>query len=281
MGKSYDLWMSNEFEKIVDGKVSTADIRVLLTKWAGDAYRELEEEREALEEPCLPGVEGAEPSRIYKAFLRTGCLVTRDGTQDDQIRPHREIKDKVMDDFQELLSKGWENWDGVVSDSESGDESGRDGDDDLEEHDEWNSEDVDDEEVDIDDDGEQEPILPGMVFQLPDDLEEEDEQTKIREVRACAHKDGDEENIRDFNLALRIAQQQSVVTAPEFTGARDDGYGVRRHAIYDALVAAHKARVGKAPGKAQGVKLWDQAGNDALVEGVSNDSSERRSKRIR
>jgi hypothetical protein len=60
----------------------------------------------------------------------------------------------------------------------------------------------------------------------------------------------------------------------------DDGYGARRHAIYDALVAEHKVCVGKAPGKAQGVKLWDQAGNDALVEGVSNDASERRSKRV-
>jgi hypothetical protein len=90
-----------------------------------------------------------------------------------------------------------------------------------------------------------------------------------------------EENIRDFNLALGIAQQQSVVAALDLTCARDDGYGARRHAIYDALVAEHKARVGKPPGKAQGVKLWDQAGNDALVEGASNDSSERRSKRIR
>jgi hypothetical protein len=280
MGESYDLWMSNEYEAIAEGKVSAANIRVLLTKWAGDAYRALEEEREALEVPWLAGVVGAEPSRFYKAFLRTGCLVTRDGTQDEEIRPHREIKGKVMDDFQSLLVDGWK---GGASDSESEsvDESDGDADVDLDDYEGWNSEDEDDEEVDIDGDGEQEPIPDGMVLQLPDDLEEEDEEAKIREARACAHKDGDEGQIRDFNLALRIAKQQSVVAAPEFKGARDSDYGARRHKLYDGLVAEHEARMKKPPTKAQVAAMWDQAGNDVLAEGVIEDSSNRRSKRVR
>jgi hypothetical protein len=90
-----------------------------------------------------------------------------------------------------------------------------------------------------------------------------------------------EENIRDLNLGLHIEQQQSVVASPEFTGVRDDGYGVRRHVIYDALVAEHKVHVRKSPGKDQGAILWDQTGNDFLVEGVNNDNSERDNKRVR
>jgi hypothetical protein len=84
----------------------------------------------------------------------------------------------------------------------------------------------------------------GMVLQLPDDLEEEDEEANIREARASAHKDGDEGQIRNFNLALRIAKQQSVVAAPEFKGARDScDYGARRHKLYDGLVADMSTRL--------------------------------------
>ena len=46
-----------------------------------------------------------EPNRFYKAFLRTGCLVTRNGSQDDEIRPHREIKGELMDRFRALIRR--------------------------------------------------------------------------------------------------------------------------------------------------------------------------------
>ena len=52
-----------------------------------------------------------ETTRFYKAFLRivpgTGyrCLVTRDGSQDDEIRPHREVKGELMDRFRALIRR--------------------------------------------------------------------------------------------------------------------------------------------------------------------------------
>jgi hypothetical protein len=49
-----------------------------------------------------------------------------------------------------------------------------------------------------------------MGLQLPDDIEMEDEQAQIHKAKAVVHKDGEEEEIRDFETALRIARQDSV-----------------------------------------------------------------------
>ena len=114
MGYYYDEWMASKFDDIASGTVSTEseERRILLTQWCGIAYRHLEEERKAKEVPWIaamlagPIPDGGpmpEPSRFFKAFLRTGCLVTSDGSEDEEIMPHREIKDKLWEEALHLL----------------------------------------------------------------------------------------------------------------------------------------------------------------------------------
>ena len=124
----------------------------------------------------------------------------------------------------------------------------------------WNSEDADDEEEDGDRDG-QEPVPGGMELQLPDDIE--DEQAAIRAAKAAAHKDGDEGIIRDFALAARIAREDSVAVVPEFTGARDIGYGGRKNAIYEKKLAQFEAQSGRKATPVQIDRLWNEAGLEA------------------
>ena len=102
MGIYYDEWMAEQFDNIVDGHVSASDRRILLTKWAGRAYRHLEQEREGCEKAVLE-YPSAEPSRFFQAFVRTGCLVTVDGTQDEEIRPHGHIRGDLLAKFKGLI----------------------------------------------------------------------------------------------------------------------------------------------------------------------------------
>jgi hypothetical protein len=270
MGQYYDEWMCSSFEHMEGAKVDVARRRILLTEWAARAYHVLEAEREAMERPWLAGVVGAEPSRFYKAFLRTGCLVTRDGTQDEEIRPHREIKDELLADFRSRLfapgvPRTAEEWDGIIhlsdSETESGDESACDSQNDHE----WNSDDADDEPIFSDDEAAgQEPVPAGMGLQLPDDIEMEDEQAQIRKAKAAVHKDGEEEEIRDFETALRIARQDSVAAGPAFTGARDDGYNARRNALFKKALADHETSTGRTATRSQWNRIWDQVGIAAM-----------------
>jgi hypothetical protein len=63
-----------------------------------------------------------------------------------------------------------------------------------------------------------------MVPQLLDDLGASARRRTSKHISARQGRGkGDKERIRDFNLALRIAQQQSVLAAPELTGASDNG----------------------------------------------------------
>lgn len=274
MGHYYDEWMCSEFEHMEGAKVDVARRRILLTEWAAKAYHVLEAERREKEGPWLAGVAGAEPSRFYKAFLRTGCLVTRDGTLDEEIVPHNEIKDALLVDFRSRLfppgaqPKG-DEWDGIIhlssseaSETESGDESAHgNGDDDV-----WNTDDADDEPEFSGDEG-QEPVPAGMELQLPADMdimEVEDEQTQIRAARAAAYKGGDVAEIRDFDSALRIAQQDGVAVAPSFTGARDGDYNARKNALFKKELANHEASIGRPATRSQWNRIWEQVGIAAM-----------------
>ena len=97
-----------------------------------------------------------------------------------------------------------------------------------------------------------------MELQLPDDIE--DEQAAIRAAKAAAHKDGDEGIIRDFALAARIAREDSLAVVPEFTGARDIGYGGRKNAIYEKKLAQFEAQSGRKATPVQIERLWNEAG---------------------
>ena len=82
MMDQYDDWMmSGEATKFSEQTLSVSHRRKLLAKWCGQCYDELERKRCALE---AAGRE--EESIFYRAFLNTGCLVTADGTGDDQIQ---------------------------------------------------------------------------------------------------------------------------------------------------------------------------------------------------
>ena len=105
-----------------------------------------------------------------------------------------------------------------------------------------------------------------MEIQLPEDVEEvEDEAGAIRAERAVAHKDGDEGMIRDFNLAARIAREDSVAALPEFAGALDVGYDGRKfNAIFAQKLAAAETESGRKATPAQRDKMWNAAGLEAM-----------------
>jgi hypothetical protein len=68
--------MVKDFEKIVDGWLA----RRRGGFWSQSAYWELDRDRKLAEVTWL---DGAELTRFFKAYLHTGCLITRDGSQDN------------------------------------------------------------------------------------------------------------------------------------------------------------------------------------------------------
>ena len=76
----YDEWLTSDEAApyLSSGTIPIHIRRILLTQWVGRAYRELEQRRVMAEEG---------EDIFYKAFLRTGALVTRTGDYDDMIRP--------------------------------------------------------------------------------------------------------------------------------------------------------------------------------------------------
>ena len=67
-----DSWLEDDdnLEQWHD-KISAKNRRVLMTKWTGQAWRELREDRDF----------------FTKLFEKTGCLMTADGSRDDMIKP--------------------------------------------------------------------------------------------------------------------------------------------------------------------------------------------------
>ena len=62
--------------------------RILLTHWAWSAYLKLEQIRKKAEE-------GGRKSVFYRAFERSGCLITANGEDDAYIDVINEIKDNA------------------------------------------------------------------------------------------------------------------------------------------------------------------------------------------
>jgi hypothetical protein len=218
----YNEWMAEQYmEDYRGGSVPVEKRRQLLTQWAGRAYRELEEERAEREAARL--LDPTAPySCFYLAFLRTGCLVTIDGTGDDEIKPHTAIRGDLESKFrQELATPG-----DLQSRLRGGDDSfiielsSEDSEDEdelfegLQEDEKGegdNSEDDDDEpwedEDDEDDDEGREPI--------PDDLELEvpDERALLAAARLAA-EGGGESMLRDFRFASRVAREDALAEGP-------------------------------------------------------------------
>lgn len=63
----------------------------MLTEWAGQCWRELETEREEKEQKGVPSI-------FESAFVDTGCMITADMTDDDDIKELKKIQ-KVRNDL--------------------------------------------------------------------------------------------------------------------------------------------------------------------------------------
>ena len=209
--------------------------------------------------------------------------MTRDGTEDDFIAPHYQIKDELLAKFRSLIhapqAQREEKQDFIIELSSSEEEDSEDSDSDVDGGARWNSEDDDDEEKESDDD-EQEPVPEDMEIQL------EDEQEKIRAARAAVHKDGNEELLRDFNLAARIARQDGVAVAPQFAGASDSGFNNRKNEIYKRKLAALEAEKKRKATPKEIEGLFNAAGIEAMApegeqEGREGRGGRRRSARAR
>ena len=72
IGNALDMWLDvNENIEKWHGKMSAKERRILMTKWAGDAWDEVKRNNDI----------------FRKAFQCTGCLMTVDGSEDDLIHP--------------------------------------------------------------------------------------------------------------------------------------------------------------------------------------------------
>ena len=64
MGVQYDQFMVEEFPTYAKGELSAHKRRLLLSKWAGEAWKVMERERIAAEEACAAGSIGSDPSTV-------------------------------------------------------------------------------------------------------------------------------------------------------------------------------------------------------------------------
>ena len=215
MSDCYHEYMADRGDD--DSKVSTERRRVLLTKWAGDAYRQLEEEREQCEQACAGQTDPdtKERSLFYRAFLRSGCLVDIDGKYDEHLHVHADLPKGTA-----FLNTAYEAAIPVtqphaeVDDGKSNQE--RD-----EGHAGEDTEDEDDEPPEDSDDGEPEPIPDSMeVDEISDD------QALIRSAESAIPAD-DTQQLLDFRRARFVAGQHGTdayvnsfsTTAPESEGS--------------------------------------------------------------
>jgi hypothetical protein len=253
MDAYYVEWMASSDGELYDSSVPVSKRRQLMTQWAGRAYRQLEASRELAEEkraadPIAP------PSMFYAAFLRTGCLITADGSDDAEIRPHTSIAGALEEQFRSAVKKPSaidisepEPVEPIIADQDIARSEGED------------SEDNDDDPAESDnDDGDREPVDNDM------ELEVEDEQELVRAAAAAARDNGPAE-LRDFNLAMRVARQDGFDMQPRFAGSASSN-NVRRQQIYDADLAAWEKEMNKkANARVQDV-IWNTAATKALEE---------------
>ena len=73
IGEARDKWLEDD-ENIEawHDKLSAKKRRVLMTQWTGQAWREIHH---------------TDPNFVQKLFVKTGCLMTSDGSEDDRIKP--------------------------------------------------------------------------------------------------------------------------------------------------------------------------------------------------
>jgi hypothetical protein len=72
MGEALDSWLEDDDHlDLWHDKISAKERHILLTKWAAIAWKEL----------------SSDQLLFKKLFQKTGCLITADGSDDDQIRP--------------------------------------------------------------------------------------------------------------------------------------------------------------------------------------------------
>ena len=209
MGDYYHEFMADMAEADNEAKVSTPQQRVLLTQWAGRAYRKLEEERRLSEQACKQDVP-AEPSIFYRAFIRTGCLVDTQGKYDDQIHVHADLpvgKDFMEKEYPAAAPPAVPVF-AALEESKSNE---------LPSISEWDTEDEDD-ELPEDSDSEVEPIPDDMVL-----VDAEDEAALMTAAQDAIPAE-DEQQLLDFRTARRIARESgteaydsyfSAVAAPD------------------------------------------------------------------
>ena len=70
-----DAWLdlANNLERWDSAALSASDRRILMTRWVGEAWERF----------CSPAYDRLR----WRAFEKTGLLVTADGTDDDKIMP--------------------------------------------------------------------------------------------------------------------------------------------------------------------------------------------------
>jgi hypothetical protein len=220
MARKYDDFMAYDIQAYPWGKVPTPERRRLLTVWAGDAWRQLEKERVAREEAHAK--DPSQPhSLFYRAFQRTGCIITRDGTGDEEIRPNQDVTGDQLARFQAMLKTPDQlrprpneedfiiNLDTTSEDESEEDEhkhdsecegqayeDSEDEDDELPDGAKWG-----DDDGESSDDGEREPVDEGAEIVMESEVE------KIRAARNIVIENGNEVQLGDFDVAHRIAKQ--------------------------------------------------------------------------
>jgi hypothetical protein len=119
----------------------------------------------------------------------------------------------------------------------------------------------DDDELPEDDDGELEPLPDDMELEVPDEAE------MIRAAKEAAEAAG---QLRDFNMARRVARQDGYAVQPVFEGQQQSqterAFKARKQAIYDAAMAEHERVKGRKPTPRQRDRIWNDAEQKAMEE---------------
>jgi hypothetical protein len=227
IAKAYDEFMLTEFDTFAGGKVPVRKRRQLLTEWCGAAYRQLEAERRRCEEACH--LDPTSPrSLFYRAFQRTGCLVTADGSGDADIIPNQHMKDGLLERFRSLLRTPAQLQADAAAAAAPAEEflipilTDTDPEDSTDEDDEP-PEVPEDSESDVTDDGEREPLPGDMEMAVASEADQ------IRAAQNQVIEDGNAIQLADFKTAKNIAQQFGIVDYQDVhVKGRTTRYGRKR-----------------------------------------------------
>jgi hypothetical protein len=89
LANELDTWLEDpdNLDKWESGKFPASDKRILLTCWVANVWAKFTAEHDAKEAK-------SEPTRVIKAFWKTGCGMTADGTNDELIHPEGTVNYK-------------------------------------------------------------------------------------------------------------------------------------------------------------------------------------------